>query len=149
MKQIGLEVMSATIDAEFEGYDQRFGIRINNIPLSNNELIRVCSYRRSRLRRNWGYLLRIANDELVDRIPEAKKSERRALKIIVFRRKLLDYDNFIGGLKYIIDAARDVKFLADDRPNLMDWKPAQQFNNSKDYKDCVVMILGVNNENSG
>lgn len=41
-------------------------------------------------------------------------TQKRVLKIVSIRKKLLDYDNLVGGSKIIIDALRKMGWMVDD-----------------------------------
>lgn len=46
--------------------------------------------------------------------PKAKHNEKRSVDITSYRISLLDHDNFIGGLKILIDALKNLKYIYDD-----------------------------------
>ena len=62
------------------------------------------------------YALLIRNQMKLNKIPKAKK-EKYKIHIISFRKRELDYDNLVGGCKYIIDALIDEGFIYDDSPD--------------------------------
>ncbi len=51
----------------------------------------------------------ITPDDMVD-------GDRKKLMIISYRKKLLDQDNFVGGLKLLIDGLVNMHLICDDSP---------------------------------
>lgn len=90
---------------------------------SNNKLIRMHYRKRKVLRETFGKELMAAEDW---RIPEVKQEQRRKVKIISFREKLLDKDNFYGGLKPLLDALIDRRKIYDDSPKYLELESEQR-----------------------
>ena len=53
------------------------------------------------------------------------------LEIVSYRKRLLDYDNLIGGCKQLIDAMIDEKYIYDDSPKWLDLKVKQVLNKDR------------------
>jgi len=47
---------------------------------------------------------------------EAGHSKRRLVRIVSYRRRLLDPDNLVGGVKYFVDSIRYAQLIAGDAP---------------------------------
>ena len=47
------------------------------------------------------------------------------LEIVSYRKRLLDYDNLVGGCKQLIDAMVDEQFIWDDSPKYLDLRVKQ------------------------
>ena len=48
------------------------------------------------------------------RVPKVGKGEKRKVKIVSYRKSLVDRDNLIGGMKPLIDALKDRRLIFDD-----------------------------------
>lgn len=78
--------------------------------MSLNELLRVHRFAHRRLRRQW------------ERALIAFSGRRFAgpftrIEIASYRKKLLDYDNLVGGCKLLLDAIRALEWIEDDDPD--------------------------------
>ena len=70
------------------------------------------------------------------KIREAEIGEKFTLTIISYRKKLLDYDNLIGGCKQLLDACSDEKLIWDDAPKYLDLKVEQHI--GKKYETIII-----------
>ena len=80
---------------------------------SLNELLRMHFRERKRLKRDYGWQL-IASGVNDSQYRVNGIKQRRRVEIKSFRSRLLDQDNFIGGLKPFIDALVEMDLLLDD-----------------------------------
>lgn len=65
--------------------------------------------------------------------------KRKFLIVTVYKKKLYDDDNFIGGLKELCDVLKVHRFYADDDPDHLALKnPKQEY--SKDRKGTEVIV---------
>lgn len=86
---------------------------------SNNKLLRMHYRKRKRLKESYMWeLLAVMNENNIT--SDVVAGDRRRLTIISYRKKLLDQDNFIGGLKLLIDSLVDVHLLYDDSLEYLD-----------------------------
>lgn len=92
---------------------------------SNNDLIRMNKFKYRDLKNRYIKTVYTAFNELVDLIPLSEEKEMREIKIISVRSRLLDPDNFIGGLKPLIDAIKELKYISDDSPKRLKLYPVQ------------------------
>ena len=53
------------------------------------------------------------------------------LEIVSYRKRYLDFDNFVGGCKQLIDAMIEEKFIWDDSPKYLDLRVKQVLNKEK------------------
>lgn len=93
---------------------------------SNNQLLRMHWAVRRRIKVSY-------MDELLVAIRESKYANRELLTnkkrkchIISFRKRLLDADNLVGGLKPLIDCLVEWKLLKDDSPEFVELKIEQK-----------------------
>tara|TARA_R100000664_G_scaffold33942_1_gene52908 strand:+ start:997 stop:1341 length:345 start_codon:yes stop_codon:yes gene_type:complete len=66
-----------------------------------------------------GYRLLVRNQMSLKSYAEIKKPEKFNIDIIVYRKRLLDFDNCVGGCKQLIDALVDENFIWDDSPKFV------------------------------
>ena len=60
--------------------------------------------------------------------------KKRRVEVKAFRSKLLDQDNFYGGLKILLDALVELDLLHDDGPEFLELKAEQIKVNRIDQK---------------
>jgi Holliday junction resolvase RusA-like endonuclease len=96
---------------------------------SVNKLLRMHYFARKREQDKYKKWLAAAFGEYtlgaVDRRFNAEK-EKRHLEIRSFRKRRIDPDNLIGGMKLLIDALCDVGLLWDDSPRYLDLTVIQE-----------------------
>lgn len=70
-----------------------------------------------RQRKHWSMLVMIAKNEA--RIGNPDPLDKAAVKITREGHRKLDTDNFVGGLKCLIDSLREQRLIVDDSPDHM------------------------------
>lgn len=105
---------------------------LNIIIKSRNVLDKLHWAVKSRLQKE--YMLLIRSHMVKHKIKHAKKNERYCLEIISYRKRLLDYDNLVGGCKQLLDALTKEKYIYDDAPKYIDLKISQRLNSESIYK---------------
>lgn len=98
-----------------------------NLPIitpSLNKLLRMHYRERKLMKKDFAWELLIAGAQE----PEYKVNgaKKRRVEIKSFRVRLLDVDNFIGGLKILLDALDELDLIHDDDPEFLILK-AEQF----------------------
>ena len=93
---------------------------------SNNELLRMHEFQRPRLKINYMKEIQVAVSEMGMEIKPLRCPVRRRVEIISFRKRKCDHDNFVGGLKPLIDAIKDLRMIWDDSPEWMELEPSQE-----------------------
>ena len=74
--------------------------------------------------------------EQYQNIKESEIGERFKLTIISYRKRLLDYDNLVGGCKQLLDACSEEKLIWDDAPKYLDLKVEQHI--GKKYETIII-----------
>lgn len=72
--------------------------------------------------------------------PHERETCRVRLSITVFRGRLLDPDNFVGGLKFLIDALVRLGWLRDDSSEWLDLVPPMQVLAQGGYQRTRIVI---------
>lgn len=82
------------------------------VTMSNNELIRMHFRTQMKIKDmyQWELVVVGANDPKY----KAELGERRRVTIVSYRKKLHDPDNFVGGLKLLIDVLVRMDLICDD-----------------------------------
>lgn len=92
-----------------------------------------------KLRKHWSMLVMIAKNEA--RMPNVIAPPTKVtVKIIREGRRLLDTDNFIGGLKCVIDSLREQHLIMDDSPDHMTLMTEQRLALKPAFPRTVVEI---------
>lgn len=90
-----------------------------------------------RLRRHWSLLVMVAKNEA--RV-NGEPIENAAVKITREGHGKLDHDNFVGGLKCLIDSLREQRLIVDDSPEHMTLTTVQIQVPKKQYPRTIVHI---------
>ena len=92
--------------------------------LSRNVLDRQHWAVKRKEKQHWCLLVR--NQMRLNKVRFTEEKEKHSIEIISYRSRKLDYDNLVGGCKYLIDALIDEKMIYDDAPDYLDIKISQQ-----------------------
>lgn len=91
---------------------------------SNNRLLRMHYRNRKRLKDSFLWEIKVnLSEQDIEINPDP---EKRRLSIVSFRKNLMDQDNFIGGLKLLIDGLVDLGLLYDDSPEFLELGKLEQ-----------------------
>ncbi len=115
-------------------YTQNDIITLPNKIESRNILDRKHWAVKRRSKKIWALLVR--NQMKLKKIRESEVGEKFKLTIISYRKKLLDYDNLVGGVKQLLDACSDEKLIWDDAPKYLDLK-VEQYKSNK-YETIII-----------
>tara|TARA_Y100001963_G_C6736636_1_gene426758 strand:- start:346 stop:699 length:354 start_codon:yes stop_codon:yes gene_type:complete len=96
---------------------------------SRNVLDRLHWAKKSMLKKEYALLIR--NQMRLNKTEQITKPKFLNLNIISIRKRLLDYDNLVGGCKQLIDAMIEENYIYDDSPKWLELN-IQQLQN----KDC-------------
>ena len=115
---------------------------IPRITPSLNKLLVMHWRERHKLMTTWNWEVKVAMRETYEEIKFDHL--KRKVKIISYRKKICDPDNFIGGLKPLIDALISNFLLIDDSYKFLVLDPCQK----KDPKNkrTEIIITEVKNE---
>jgi hypothetical protein len=101
----------------------RLTVSLPTTTLSLNKLLRIHYRERKRIKKGFEWELLVAGAcESQYKINGAKK---RRVEIKAFRARLLDQDNFYGGLKPLLDGLIELELLHDDGPEFLELKAEQ------------------------
>jgi Holliday junction resolvase RusA-like endonuclease len=93
---------------------------------SRNVLDKLHWAKKSMLKKEYALLIR--NQMRLNAIYEIATDRKYTVEIVSYRKKLLDWDNLVGGCKQLIDAMIDENFIWDDSPKYVDLKIRQKLN---------------------
>jgi hypothetical protein len=91
---------------------------------SLNRLLRMNYRKRKKMKESLAWEIKAALSEQDLEIDPGP--EKRRLSVVSFRKKLLDQDNYIGGLKLLIDGLVDLELLHDDSPEFLELEKLEQ-----------------------
>lgn len=115
--------------------------------ISNNRLMRMHYMQRWWLGQTYEWEVEVAYRDAGEPFRRAFMNEPRGLRIVSYRRKLMDNDNLVGGMKPLIDALKKTRLIFDDRPTMLFNNGIEQFYN-KDAQwqklwNTTVIYIGV------
>ena len=88
------------------------------VTMSNNELIRMHFRTRTKMKEAYQWeLIAVGANNLKYKV---ELGERRRITIISYRKQLCDPDNFMGGLKILIDSLQEMDLICDDSPKYLE-----------------------------
>lgn len=93
------------------------------------------------LRKHWSMLVWVAKNEARVRDPEPLPWAR--VKIIRVGRRNLDTDNFVGGLKCLIDGLREQRLIVDDSPDHLELVTEQRLVVRGGFPRTLIEINGI------
>jgi hypothetical protein len=115
----------------------RLTVSLPVVTPSLNTLLRSHWHKRKQLKQGFKWELLVAGAcEPRYKINGAKK---RRIEVKAFRSRLLDHDNFIGGLKPLLDGLIELELLHDDGPEFLELK-AEQLKASKTDQKLEIII---------
>ena len=97
--------------------DIRNGLKTNSIELpieivSRNKIDKMHWSKKAKLRDTYQLLVR--NQMTLNKITKVDDGQKCGLVLIGYRKRSLDFDNFVGGCKQLIDALSREGFIWDD-----------------------------------
>ena len=101
---------------------------------SRNQLDRKHWAVKRKCKQIWALFIR--NQMKLRKVRESEVGEKFKLTIVSYRKKLLDYDNLVGGCKQLLDACSEEKLIWDDAPKYLDLKVEQQI--STKYETIII-----------
>jgi len=118
-------------------------IVIRSLTPSLNPLLRMCRFKRLELKDDFAWEVFA---ELREQNPDYEvitKPRKMRLNIVSYRKSFLDKDNFIGGLKPLIDAIKELKLIYDDSPEFLDDKYEQKIEKKRKNQRTEITIFRV------
>lgn len=91
---------------------------------SLNQLLRMHYRKRKRLKDS--FLWEIKANLFEQDLEIEPSPPKRRLSVVSYRKKLLDQDNYIGGLKLLIDSLVDLGLVSDDSPEFLELERLEQ-----------------------
>lgn len=100
------------------------------------------------LRMHWAKRRRLCDDAQREIMAQhglplpARRRVARAVRIMSYRRRLLDKDNLIGGTKPIVDALKSCGFIWDDSPEWIELYVDQDVDTKRPRTEIEVSARG-------
>lgn len=98
---------------------------IPRVTPSNGQLLRMHWRTQRALNKTWAWEVFIAYMQK-EPSEQGQAISKKEVTIISCRKKLLDKDNFMGGMKPLLDALTSNKLIVDDSPEWVDWEAFQE-----------------------
>jgi outer membrane receptor for ferrienterochelin and colicin len=101
---------------------------------SGNVLLRKHWSYRKKEKKLWALLIR---NQM--RLKKTKKAEQKkyTIMIISYRKRLLDPDNLVSGIKNLLDSCVDEELIYDDAPDYIDLK-VEQYKSAREEHTMII-----------
>ena len=106
---------------------------------SRNQVDKLHWSKKSKLRQDYQILIR--NQMTLNKIRKVATGGVCSLAIVCCRKRLLDYDNLVGGCKQLIDALCHEGFIFDDSPKYLENPKIEQIKSKKHLTYISRVIL--------
>ena len=113
-------------------------LSIPRLTPSNNVLLRMHYMARHLLNTIWLWEVTAAAQEAYMICPCSIGKYKRAVKVVSYRKRRLDPDNFTGGLKPLIDALKKRYFIYDDHEKYIDLQPEQVVDKDNQRTEVII-----------
>lgn len=125
---------------------ERFGLvawgEIEALTPSLNDVLGLHFAELRRKKRDWRLRALLAFDRY--EVPRAEKGEVRGLRIVSHRCRLVDRDNLVGGVKFLVDGMKRAGFIFDDSPAVLRLSVTQeQVRTKRDERTIVGLYFGT------
>jgi len=109
---------------------------------SLNDILGVHFAELRRKKRDWRLRVLLAFDRY--EVPRAEPGEVRGLRIVSRRRQLVDRDNLVGGVKFLVDGMKHAGFIFDDSPAVLRLSVTQeQVRTRREERTVVGLYFGT------
>jgi len=92
------------------------------------------------MRRHWSMLVLVAKTEA--HVPFRDPFDKAVVRILREGRRLLDFDNLVGGTKVLTDSLREQRLIVDDSPAHLTITVSQRLVPRNGYPRTIVEIDG-------
>jgi len=119
---------------------ERTKIVIKSLTPSLNKLLVMNRWKRAELKDDLAWEVYA---ELQEQNPDYKvitAPQKKRLNIVSYRKSFLDKDNFIGGLKPLIDAIKELKLIYDDSPIFLNLQAEQKIEKKRNKQRTEITI---------
>ena len=118
-------------------------IVIKRPTISLNRLLRMNRWKRMELKEEFAWEVYA---ELHEQNPDYEviaTPRKMKLNIISYRKSFLDRDNFIGGLKVLIDSIKELRLIYDDSPEYLGLEAEQKIEKKRKNQRTEIIISSV------
>lgn len=115
-------------------------IIIKSLTPSLNKYIRTYWTKRTKLKDDLAWEVFAELREQNPNYEVITKPRKMRLNIVSYRKSFLDKDNFIGGLKPLIDAIKELKLIYDDSPEFLEDKYEQKIEKKRKNQRTEITI---------
>ena len=118
-------------------------IVIKSLTPSLNLLLRMNRWKRMELKENLAWEVFAELQEQNPGYEVITTLRKMKLNIISYRKSFLDRDNFVGGLKTLIDAIKELRIIYDDSPMFLDLEAEQKIEKKRKNQRTEITISHV------
>ena len=108
------------------------------ITKSNNKLLRLHYRQRMKLKDQYSWEMFVILNQSEVPHKDMMAEGRRKANIVSYRQRLMDDDNFIGGLKLLIDCLVEFGLLKDDSKEWLELSAEQRIDSGNNRTEIVL-----------
>jgi len=112
---------------------------------SNNKLLRMHYRHRMKLKEQYSWELFVWINQSETPHKDMMAEGKRKAHIISYRQKLMDDDNFVGGLKPLIDVLVEFGLLKDDNKEWVELIPEQRVDSGNTRTEIILEDINERN----
>jgi len=115
-------------------------IVIKRPTISLNKLLRMNRWKRMELKEELAWEVYAGIHEQNPDYEAITTPRKMKLNIISYRKSFLDRDNFIGGLKVLIDSIKELRLIYDDSPEYLGLEAEQKIEKKRKNQRTEIII---------
>jgi len=119
---------------------EEINVTIKTLTPSLNKLLRMHFQERKRLKEKLGWEVYAELNEVNPNYEVCIIPQKSCLIITSYRKSFLDKDNFIGGLKLLVDAIKELRLIYDDSPEYLTLKAEQRIEKKRKNQRTEISI---------
>ena len=118
-------------------------IVIKRPTISLNKLLRTNRWKRMELKEEFAWEVYAGIHEQNPDHEAITTPRKMKLNIISYRKSFLDRDNFIGGLKVLIDSIKELRLIYDDSPEYLGLEAKQEIEKKRKNQRTEIIITSA------
>jgi len=118
-------------------------IIIKTLTPSLNKVLRMNRWKRMELKEEFAWEVYAGIHEQNPDYEAITTPRKMKLNIISYRKSFLDRDNFIGGLKVLIDSIKGLRLIYDDSPEYLGLEAEQKIEKKRKNQRTEIIITSA------
>ena len=118
-------------------------IIIKTLTPSLNKVLRMNRWKRMELKEEFAWEVYAELHEQNPNYEVIATPRKMRMNIVSYRKSFLDRDNFIGGLKVLIDSIKELRLIYDDSPEYLDLEAEQKIEKKRKNQRTEIIITSA------